>query len=106
VITLGGAESKIIFWKSASPTNIQLKKSATMAPTLSEDEIDDLMYFARTGDKAEFDVLKEELCTREKTTEAELLQAAKDEESGNGVLHMAAANGHSSESTSICLWLA
>jgi hypothetical protein len=72
-----------------------------MASTLSEDEIDDLLYFARTGDKEEFDTLRAELCEREKVTEAELLEAARDAESGNGVLHMAAANGHSSEFASV-----
>ena len=66
-----------------------------MAPKLTEEEIDDLLYFARTGDKAEFNELKDELCKRENLSEVELLEAARDEESGNGVLHMAAANGHS-----------
>jgi hypothetical protein len=66
-----------------------------MAPNLTEEEIDDLLYFARTGDKAEFNELKDELCKRENLSEMELLETARDEESGNGVLHMAAANGHS-----------
>jgi hypothetical protein len=65
-----------------------------MAPKFSEDEIDDLLYFARTGDREEFDNLSTELCRRESITVVELLQAARDEGSGNGVLHMAAANGH------------
>ena len=69
-----------------------------MAPTLSEDEIDDLLYFARTGDKEEFDALKNELFKREHIGITELLEATKDEHSGNGVLHMAAANGHESTS--------
>lgn len=71
--------------------------SPTMSATLSEDEIDDLLYFARTGDKQEFDVLKDELCRREKVDVVGLLEVAKDEGSGNGVLHMAAANGHAGE---------
>jgi hypothetical protein len=66
-----------------------------MAPKLTEEEIDDLLYLARTGDKAEFNELKDELSKRENLSEVELLEAARDEESGNGVLHMAAANGHS-----------
>lgn len=65
-----------------------------MAPTLSEDEIDDLLYLARTGEDTDFSILTLELCEREKITITQLLEAAKDEESGNGVLHMAAANGH------------
>lgn len=73
-------------------------------PNLSEDEIDDLLYFARTGDTEEFSSLWKELCEREKKavgSEGEelldlgsLLEVARDEESGNGVLHMAAGNGH------------
>ncbi|KAJ5050735.1 uncharacterized protein L3040_002606 [Drepanopeziza brunnea f. sp. 'multigermtubi'] len=73
-----------------------------MAPALSEDEIDDLLYFARTGDTQEFDALKEELCAREKVGAMELLTTARDEESGNGVLHMAAANGHHALLLSLC----
>ena len=65
-----------------------------MAPAFSEDEIDDLLYFARTGDKEEFDTLRQELCQREKVGVVEFLEGVRDEESGNGVLHMAAANGH------------
>jgi len=64
-----------------------------MPTNLSEDEIDDLLYFARTGDKEEFNTANEELCKRENITLVELLEAARDEQSGNGVLHMAAANG-------------
>ena len=66
-----------------------------MAPILklSEEEIDDLLYFARTGDN-EFNDLKDELCRRENVDLVGLLEVAKDESSGNGALHMAAANGH------------
>ena len=65
-----------------------------MPPQLSEDEIDDLLYYARTGDLQEFTTLSDELCKREHTTLTELLLAAKDPYSGNSPLHMAAANGH------------
>jgi len=69
-----------------------------MAPTLSEDEIDDLIYLARVGESEEYVSLQKEICEREKCTVAELLGAAKDvETSGNGVMHMAAANGHDGE---------
>lgn len=64
-----------------------------MAPTLSEDEIDDLIYFARVG---EMDDLKETLVAlaeREKVSEAEILIAAKDEGKSTA-LHMATGNGH------------
>ncbi|KAF7940490.1 uncharacterized protein EAE98_000617 [Botrytis deweyae] len=65
-----------------------------MAPKFSEDEIDDLIYFARVGEKDEFETLREELCKREGCSATELLESARDSESGNGVLHMSAANGH------------
>lgn len=67
-----------------------------MAPKLTEDEIDDLLYYARMGDQEEFETLKNELCKRENASVVELLQSARDEQSGNGLLHMAAANGHHS----------
>ncbi|KAH6665806.1 ankyrin repeat-containing domain protein [Halenospora varia] len=65
-----------------------------MPSTLSEDEIDDLLYFARIGDIDEFNTLKDQLCQREGVAVLQLLQSARDEGSGNGILHMAAANGH------------
>lgn len=65
-----------------------------MAPNLSEDETDDLLYLARVGEKEEFIALTNELGNREKCTIVNLLEVVRDETSGNGVLHMAAANGH------------
>jgi hypothetical protein len=65
-----------------------------MAPSLSEDEVDDLIYLARVGEKEDLKALTNELLNRETCSSANLLEAAKDEASGNGVLHMAAANGH------------
>ncbi|TVY81340.1 Ankyrin repeat-containing protein [Lachnellula suecica] len=73
-----------------------------MPPKLSEDEIDDLLYFARTGDKEKFNTLNKELCAREKINVVELLEVAQDAESGNGVLHMAAANGYNSLLRELC----
>jgi hypothetical protein len=66
-----------------------------MAPRLSEDEIDDLLYFARTGETADFEETVKELKQRENASLEEILESAKDEFTGNGPLHMAAANGHS-----------
>lgn len=78
-----------------------------MAPNFSEEEIDDLIYFARVGEKDEFETLREELCKREGCSATELLESARDNESGNGVLHMSAANGHHGNSllysVAICL---
>jgi hypothetical protein len=74
-----------------------------MAPALSEDEIEDLLYLARVGEKDEFFALQNELCEREKCAVIELLEAARDTEtSGNGVLHMAAANGHDGKRSVSC----
>ncbi|XXH00860.1 hypothetical protein Hte_007211 [Hypoxylon texense] len=64
-----------------------------MAPNLSEDEIDDLIYLARTGDDAELTGMLQELITRENATPAEILAAARDDGKAT-CLHMAAANGH------------
>lgn len=65
-----------------------------MAPQLSEDEVDDLIYLARTGDNDELQSLLTTIAEREKVSPAEVLIAAKDEGKST-CLHMAAANGHS-----------
>lgn len=72
-----------------------------MTVSLSEDEIDDLLYLARIGEKDEFTSLEGELCKRDGVAAAGLLEAATDAASGNGVLHMAAANGHHGERSPI-----
>ncbi|KXX77744.1 Ankyrin repeat-containing protein YAR1 [Madurella mycetomatis] len=64
-----------------------------MAPKLSEDEIDDLLYAARTGDKDELTTLLSSLAEREKTSPADILANAKDEGKST-CLHMATGNGH------------
>ncbi|KAH8664421.1 ankyrin repeat-containing domain protein [Xylariales sp. PMI_506] len=71
-----------------------------MAPKLSEEEIDDLIYLARTGEDAELTQMLKELAERENVTVAEVLEAAKDEGKAT-CLHMAAANGHSKTVTHI-----
>ena len=66
-------------------------------PNLSEDEIDDLVYLARVGEDAELTGMLEELAARNGgATPADVLEAARDD-GGATCLHMAAANGHSSE---------
>lgn len=63
-------------------------------PTLSEDQVDDLLYLARTGEtsdlKAGIDLIAKDLSA----TPSTILTAAVDSHSGNGLLHMASANGH------------
>ncbi|KAL3423293.1 hypothetical protein PVAG01_05040 [Phlyctema vagabunda] len=73
---------------------------------LSADEIDDLLFFTRTGDVEEFNKTKEEIFTREglsgESSVQELLLATKDDETDTGILHMAAANGHHSLLSDLC----
>ncbi|KAI0835179.1 ankyrin [Hypoxylon sp. FL0890] len=71
-----------------------------MAPNLSEDEIDDLIYLARTGDDAELTGMIQELANRESATHAEIIAAARDDSKAT-CLHMAAANGHAKTVTLI-----
>ncbi|KAI0508932.1 ankyrin repeat-containing domain protein [Xylaria bambusicola] len=76
-----------------------------MAPSLSEEEIDDLVYLARTGEDAEFTQILQELATREGATAADILTAAREEQSKATCLHMAAANGHAKTVTLILSYL-
>lgn len=66
---------------------------ANMAPNISEEEIDDLIYFARAGEKDDLVESLTSLSTRENVSTAEILVAAKDEAKST-CLHMAAGNGH------------
>ncbi|ATY58971.1 hypothetical protein CCM_09528 [Cordyceps militaris CM01] len=64
-----------------------------MAPQLTEDEIDDLIYFARIGEGADLMDSVTALADREKVAPAVILMASKDEGKST-VLHMATGNGH------------
>ncbi|KOS17112.1 Ankyrin repeat-containing protein YAR1 [Escovopsis weberi] len=64
-----------------------------MAPQLTEDEIDDLIYFARSGEDTDLAETVSQLAEREKVTPAEILLAARDEGKST-TLHMASGNGH------------
>lgn len=68
-----------------------------MAPQLTEDEIDDLIYFARAGENEDMKETLISLAEREKVTSAEILVAARDEAKST-TLHMATGNGHLGES--------
>lgn len=64
-----------------------------MAPKLSEDEIDDLIYFARAGEASDLTETLTALSAREGVSPAEILLAARD--SGKSTcLHMATGNGN------------
>ena len=75
-------------------TNIAQHIIIAMAPQLSEDEIDDLIYFARAGENDDLVENLTALADREKVTPAEILLAARDESSKSTTLHMATGNGH------------
>ena len=64
-----------------------------MAPNLTADEIDDVIYFARVGENEDLVETLKTLSEREKVSPAEILLAAKDEGKSTA-LHMAAGNGH------------
>lgn len=65
--------------------------------TLSEDLVDDILYFARAGETADLATTLKSLTADPTTTftsAAQVLELALDEHSGNNALHMAAGNGH------------
>ncbi|KAI5461602.1 ankyrin repeat-containing domain protein [Mariannaea sp. PMI_226] len=64
-----------------------------MAPKLTEDEIDDLIYFARAGEKDDLVETVKSLAERENVTPAEVVAAAQDVGKSTS-LHMATGNGH------------
>ncbi|KAL8711926.1 MAG: hypothetical protein Q9225_007032, partial [Loekoesia sp. 1 TL-2023] len=66
---------------------------STLLPTLSADEIDDLLYLARINDLHDLKAGIEAIALAQKTTPENIIIATIDPESGNGLLHMAAANG-------------
>ena len=66
---------------------------APIAPQPSEDEIDDLLYLARTGDTSSLEDLLAEVAKKHHSNIVTLLETIWDADTGNGVFHMAAANG-------------
>lgn len=64
---------------------------------ISEDDIDDLLYLARTGETQELAKFLGAIASRLQTSEEAIILAAKDDFSGNNALHMTAANGHVGE---------
>lgn len=61
--------------------------------TLSADEIDDLLYFARTNSLEDLIAGIDAIAQTQRTSFANISAAAVDPESGNNLLHMASANG-------------
>lgn len=64
-----------------------------MAPQLTADETDELLYFSRANEKEDLISQLQALAEREKVSPAEILTAARDEGKST-CLHMATGNGH------------
>jgi hypothetical protein len=62
--------------------------------TLTVDEIDDIIYFARSNELPDLQSTLKELATSHSVSEVEICAAAIDPETQNGPLHYAAGNGH------------
>ncbi len=82
-------------------TNIRYSRK--MAPQLTEEEIDDLVYFARAGEDVDLMETVTALAEREKVAPAVILMATKDEGKST-VLHMASGNGHLGMATEAGVW--
>ncbi|KAF2753932.1 ankyrin [Pseudovirgaria hyperparasitica] len=67
---------------------------AATQPALTEDDIDDILYLARTNDAAELSTTLAALAKTHATSIASVVSAAVDPDSKNTPLHYAAANGH------------
>lgn len=61
---------------------------------LSEDQVDDLIYFARNGQVEEIQASLIKIADSFNSTPLNIIAIAFDPESGNSPLHMASANGH------------
>ena len=67
--------------------------SATLS-NITTDDVDDLLYLARLGETTDLNAAIDLFAKTLSATPHTILTAAVDKESGNGLLHMAAANGH------------
>jgi hypothetical protein len=61
--------------------------------TLTEDQVDELLYLARTG-ADDFETFAIGICRELDISLQVLFGVVWDEENGNGLLHYSAANGH------------
>ena len=100
---LGNPSSPIQILIESIDNTSSLKMPTATVPTVSEDQIEDLvydlLYLSRTGEtpelRATIDLLAENLCCMPST----IINSAVDPASGNGLLHMASANGHTGKNT-------
>jgi hypothetical protein len=77
---------------TSTTTNYKMTQPLTIS--LSEEQIDDLLYFARAGETEDFVQTLSELKAATNASEADILLATRDEFSQNNVLHMTAGNGY------------
>ena len=79
-------------------------QTGTAAPaltiSLSDDDIDDLLYVARANDHEALNSFLDVISTKYNASNAAILSSAIDAESGNTMLHYAGANGHNGTSVS------
>ncbi|KAI4090093.1 MAG: hypothetical protein LQ339_008436 [Xanthoria mediterranea] len=66
---------------------------SAILPTISADEIDDLLFLARTNDIHDLKAGIEAIARTHRTSSANVILATIDPDSGNGLLHYASANG-------------
>lgn len=71
---------------------------STTLPALTDDELDDILYFSRTGGLTELKTAIETSAKQSHVSSHDILLAAVDQDSGNSALHMASANGHTGAS--------
>ncbi|RDA95904.1 hypothetical protein CP533_5207 [Ophiocordyceps camponoti-saundersi (nom. inval.)] len=78
----------------------ELKIIGMVSPQLTDDDIDDVMYFSRAGETEDLHETLAVLAEREKVSPVEIIEAVKDE-GGSTPLHMATGNGHLETTRSI-----
>ncbi|KAF2096207.1 hypothetical protein NA57DRAFT_78975 [Rhizodiscina lignyota] len=65
-----------------------------LAVSLTEDEIDDILYLSRAGEAAELQEFLNDLSKKYNVSQADVICNAADAESGNNAVHYTSANGH------------
>ena len=75
-----------------------------MAPKLTEEEIDDLIYFSRAGEQEDLTETIKSLAERENASPAEIVAAAQDASNKSTCLHMATGNGHLGKNGIMAIW--
>ena len=60
---------------------------------LTEEQVDDILFYARTGELEELQTCVKEISQTRNTSQVDIIAACLDEQSQNTPLHMAAANG-------------